>query len=268
MNKWSDLSVRAGSANVLAPLVIVAVLLGGPWFELLCASAGVVMALEWTNIAHGGNQKQFALHALAALAAVVLVSSLGVLQTAAVIFFIGLIAAVSGGLPRFWKSCGVAYVAFPILALMVLRSDPIWGFLALVWCFAIVWGADILAYFAGRTIGGPKLAPRLSPKKTWAGLFGAVFGACLVSLAFSYFVHLNAWPLVALAGVFAVLEQGGDILESAFKRAHDVKDSGNLIPGHGGVLDRVDGLMAVVLAAALVGYLHNPASVAAGLLVW
>jgi phosphatidate cytidylyltransferase len=191
-----------------------------------------------------------------------------VLQIAAIIFFIGLFAAALGRRPTFWKCCGVAYVAFPILALMILRNDPLWGFLALIWCFAIVWGADILAYFAGRTIGGPKLAPKLSPKKTWAGLGGAIFGACSVSLAFSYFVHLNAWPLVGLAALFAVIEQGGDIFESSFKRAHDVKDSGDLIPGHGGVLDRVDGLMAVVLAAAFVGYLHNPNNVAAGLLVW
>jgi phosphatidate cytidylyltransferase len=167
-----------------------------------------------------------------------------------------------------WKMLSLPYVALPTLALVVLRNDAQWGFQAIIWCAVIVWSADILAYFAGRTIGGPKLAPKLSPKKTWAGLGGAIAGAGLASAIFAGVLHLSVWPLVILAAVLAVVEQGGDILESALKRAYNVKDSGDLIPGHGGVLDRVDGLMAVVLAAFIVGYWHNAQSAADGLLRW
>ncbi|MDE2446973.1 MAG: phosphatidate cytidylyltransferase, partial [Alphaproteobacteria bacterium] len=113
-----------------------------------------------------------------------------------------------------------------------------------------------------------KLAPRVSPKKTWAGMVGAVVGAVAASLAFSYFVQVAFWPLGILAGAFAVVEQAGDIFESAFKRHYGVKDSGAAIPGHGGVLDRIDGLVAVLLAAVLVGFFRNPANPAAGLLLW
>jgi len=112
------------------------------------------------------------------------------------------------------------------------------------------------------------MAPKLSPKKTWAGMAGAIFGAVGASLLFSHFALVGFWPLAGFAALFAMLEQGGDIFESAFKRHYGVKDSGSLIPGHGGVLDRVDGLIAVVLVAAIVGFVHNPLSSAAGLLHW
>jgi phosphatidate cytidylyltransferase len=123
---------------------------------------------------------------------------------------------------------------------------------------ALVWATDTAAYIAGRGIGGPRLAPRISPNKTWAGLAGGVVGAALVGLVASLLRDAPAdvglpgemWRLVALSGVLALVEQAGDLVESAVKRHFGVKDSGNLIPGHGGVLDRVDGLIAVSLAVA------------------
>jgi phosphatidate cytidylyltransferase len=168
----------------------------------------------------------------------------------------------------FWKSIGVFYIGLPVLALSLLRDDTEFGLTAVVWCMVIVWSADVMAYFFGRIIGGPKLAPRISPKKTWAGMLGAMVGAVLASWLLTQYSHMNVWPLAGLAAAFALVEQGGDVFESAFKRHYGVKDSGHLIPGHGGVLDRIDGLITVVLIAAIIGFVHNPLSPAAGLLHW
>jgi phosphatidate cytidylyltransferase len=277
MSKWADLGVRSASAIVLAPVVVAAVWAGGTWYTAFIASLGVLMAWEWTNIVHNGDAKPFALHAIAATSAALLVpyaSILIVAFSAASLCLTAYPAKIeSAGLQPLqnnirWKALGVPYVAFPILALALLRRDPEWGVYALIWCIAIVWAADIAAYFAGRLIGGPKLAPKLSPKKTWAGMAGAVIGAALASFIFTSYFQSTHWPLAIFAALFAILEQGGDILESALKRQHNVKDSSNLIPGHGGILDRADGLIAVILAATLVGYLHNSQSAAQGLLLW
>ena len=267
-SKWSDLLVRSSSALILAPLVLGAVWAGGYWYSVFVILLGILIAREWTLIVHGGDSKQFLLHAAAALLAA---TAIGPIELGVIV----LLALVSVALvvlrqqPKsLWSFIGVPYVALPILALSVLRSDEFRGLQAIVWCLVIVWAADSLAYFAGRIIGGPKLAPKLSPKKTWAGMGGAIVGAALASLLCSKFFELSYSPLAMLAAQFAILEQGGDIFESALKRHYGVKDSGDLIPGHGGVLDRVDGLMIVVLAAALVGLLHNPDMPAAGLLRW
>jgi phosphatidate cytidylyltransferase len=277
MSKWADLGVRSGSAILLAPIVVSAVWAGGTWYTAFIVSLGVLMAWEWTNIAHNGDAKQFALHAIAANCAALLVPYASILIVALCIASLCLPALPTkietAGLQPMqrnlrWKALGVPYVAFPILALALLRQDPEWGVYALIWCIAIVWSADIAAYFAGRLIGGPKLAPKLSPKKTWAGMAGAVVGAALASFIFTSYFQSSHWPLAIFAALFAVLEQGGDILESALKRHHNVKDSSSLIPGHGGILDRVDGLIAVVLAATFVGFLHNSQSAALGLLFW
>ncbi len=133
----------------------------------------------------------------------------------------------------------------------------------------LVWSADTFAYFSGRIIGGPKLAPKISPKKTWAGMGGAAAGAAVVAAGFLLCGKASGIaPFVVFAVALAIVEQAGDILESALKRAHDIKDSGNLIPGHGGMLDRTDGLMAVFAAAALVGSLRNAVDPAAGVTYW
>ena len=134
----------------------------------------------------------------------------------------------------------------------------------------MVWAADTLAYFSGRIIGGPKLAPRISPKKTWAGLGGAMAGSALAALAVGLVLGVpGLWMLLVVAAVLAVVEQGGDLFKSAMKRHYGVKDSGRLIPGHGGVIDRVDGLVAVATAAALIGTLRDGlAHAGAGILVW
>jgi phosphatidate cytidylyltransferase len=265
--RWADLSVRAGSAIVLAPLVLAAIWMGGNWYYLLILLMGIMVAYEWSNIVHAGQAQQFFLMAAAVAAAVSPIEQkiFAIMILWAISILISVFLKTSNSV---WSYIGIPYVALPVLAFSHLRADADWGIQAIVWCLVIVWAADILAYFAGRIIGGPKLVPKLSPKKTWAGLGGAITGAGLASILFSYVWNLNYLPLALLAALFAVLEQGGDIFESSLKRAYGVKDSGNLIPGHGGVLDRVDGLVSVVLAAFIVGYLHNSGSAAAGLVHW
>jgi phosphatidate cytidylyltransferase len=265
-SKWADLGVRTASAVVLVPVVLGVVWLGSFWFTGLIVALGILMATEWVRIAYGNNKAQLLIHEVAAASLI-----MGSLKLSLLALLI--LTVISWFIQRkdhfnIFKLLGVFYIGLPILAFDVLRSDAAAGFLAVVWCMIIVWSADIMAYFFGRIIGGSKLAPRISPKKTWAGMLGAIVGAALASWAVSYFGEINVWPLALVAALFAILEQGGDIFESAFKRQFGVKDSGTLIPGHGGVLDRVDGLITVVTIAAIVGFLHNSLRPAAGLLLW
>ena len=271
---WGDLGIRTLSALVLVPVVIACIWLGGIWFQLFVLLLLTLVAREWVSIVHPGNLLQYVLHLASALFGTAFPTLFGV--GIAVLTILGL-ALVAGLLVRFgnskpskWSYLGVCYVGFPAIALILLRSDPHYGALALLWICFIVWSADILAYFAGRIIGGPRLAPVISPKKTWAGLCGAVAGSTLASIIFAYFTHLNGiFALAVLAGGLALVEQAGDLFESALKRFHGVKDSGNLIPGHGGVIDRVDGLMAVAVVAAFIGFFHeNGPGTAGGLLHW
>jgi len=261
---WRDLGIRTLSSAILIPAVLVDVWLGDAWFHLLVALLGVMMAHEWTNIVHERSSSQFALHAAAALCGAFLPLSHGwhmALGVIAVIWVLSLLLALAQHRRlSLWVVSGVAYIGLPAMAFVILRGENEAGMLAMMWLFAVVWAADICAYFAGRVIGGPKLAPRISPKKTWAGLWGAIAGAAAVGAAVAYGAGLADVILLGLlGGVLAVVEQMGDLFESALKRHYGVKDSGRLIPGHGGVLDRVDGLVAasLVLAAVVIvsGYI-------------
>jgi phosphatidate cytidylyltransferase len=274
VSKWSDLGVRALSAVILIPAVMLDVWVGGIWFHLFAALVGVLMAHEWVTIVHRQNQVQFALHAAAAMCGALLPLDAGIMGALGAIAIlaaasIALAAITEPGGPV-WRLLGVAYVGLPPVALVVLRNDAEWGVAAIIWVMVTVWAADSLAYFAGRIIGGPKLAPRLSPKKTWAGLGGAMAGSAIA--AFVLGVALGLAGLLALAffaALLAIVEQGGDLFKSAMKRHYGVKDSGNLIPGHGGVIDRVDGLVAVAAVAALIGVLRAGVEHAGGgILLW
>jgi phosphatidate cytidylyltransferase len=170
----------------------------------------------------------------------------------------------------FWSIIGVPYIGLSALALMILRGDPQFGLIAVYWLLFVVWGADTLAYFAGRLIGGPKLLPKISPKKTWAGLIGAIVGGVLCSALFATVAGLDTllW-FCGIGAILAIVEQAGDFFESALKRSVGVKDSSALIPGHGGMLDRVDGLVAAAAVAALIGCIRAGISAAGkGILLW
>jgi phosphatidate cytidylyltransferase len=158
-----------------------------------------------------------------------------------------------GGLRRpGWLALGFAYVLLAVLAAFWIRHDAQAGRLTFLWVLAVVWATDIFAFFAGRQFGGRKLAPAISPSKTWSGLAGGMTAAALASAIFTAWSPAG-WLALALWGaLFAMVAQIGDLAESAMKRRFGLKDSGHLIPGHGGILDRVDGLLAVLLGLATV----------------
>lgn len=272
-SKWRDLGVRSLAAAVMIPLALAVIWAGGRWFAVAIAAMGLMMAHEWCRMVHAGATIQRVLHA----AAVVLVAGLvtgdlswrlvpGVLMF---VWGVSIVAAWRAGRLTWWALAGVPYVAVPILALGLLRQGQ-WGLQAVLWIMVVVWAADIGAFFAGRIIGGPKLAPKISPKKTWAGLGGAVIAAMLFSLVMWRASGLENTPMaLSLGALMGIIEQMGDLFESAAKRRFGRKDSGNLIPGHGGILDRVDGLVAAAVAACLIGAAHAGSSaVAEGLLKW
>ena len=258
----SDLRVRVLAALALAPLVLLAAWAGGVWFGLLLLAGVVLMAREWTTIVHNGDVGQFALHVVAGVSGLLA----GALPHRAWLF-LALVALA--WLAALWLTAralrgfsvhhvaGPLYIAAAALALMTLRTTPTCGAYAIFFLFAVVWSADSLAYFAGRALGGPKFAPRISPKKTWSGFFGAVAGGAVAGALFALATGLPAGTLFLVGALLGGFEQFGDLYESAMKRRFGVKDSGTLIPGHGGILDRVDGLVAAAMLALVIGALAS-----------
>ncbi|WP_452027708.1 phosphatidate cytidylyltransferase [Azospirillum palustre] len=253
-SRAGDLKVRVLSALVMAPVVLGAVWAGGWVFHALIAFGSVIAVSEWTSIVPSARRLPARLMAtigiLVALMVQIVAGPAAGLGAAAA--FAVLTAIVGGGSDRGLLGFGVLYVAVGMAGLMWLRDLPDSGLSLFLFVLFAIWATDIGAYAAGRSIGGPKLAPRISPKKTWAGLIGgmaasALFG-WLVALAFG-----AARPDIALAvgAATAVVGQAGDLFESAVKRRYNVKDSGQLIPGHGGILDRIDGLLAAAPVLAL-----------------
>ena len=256
----SDLRTRVIAALALAPLVLLLAWVGGAWFGLLVFIGVLLMAREWVDIVHEGDAGQFVLHAIAGTSGLLAAA----LSDRAWLF---LFLAGLAWLASLWLTArarrgftvhhasGPVYIAAAALALMALRLSPTCGLYAIFFLFAVVWSADSLAYFAGRALGGPKFAPRISPKKTWSGFFGAVAGGALAGLLFAWITGAAAGPLFLVGAVLGGFEQLGDLFESAMKRRFGVKDSGTLIPGHGGILDRVDGLVAAAVLALVIGAL-------------
>jgi phosphatidate cytidylyltransferase len=161
--------------------------------------------------------------------------------------------------PVLWIGLGAAYLASPGLALIWLRGLPQVGLQVVIWLLAVVWATDIVAYLVGRAVGGPRLAPHISPGKTWSGLCGGVVAAALAGTVTAGVTGSERLLHAAgLGGLLAIVAQIGDLIESALKRRAGVKDSGSLIPGHGGVLDRLDGLMLAAPVLALLALALGP----------
>jgi phosphatidate cytidylyltransferase len=259
----SNLALRFLSAAVLLPITFGAAWLGGLWWTILVGAFAGAMAWEWSRIVTSNGSSAAGLFNMAGAAAIIATAGaveltyLGSATFALMVLALGagLAAVLARGERLGWLVLGVFYVGLPSMAIVWIRAEPD-GLAVLAWMLALVIAVDTGAYVAGRSIGGPKLAPRISPKKTWAGLAGGVAAALLIG-AISAF--LLGWshtvPLILISGVLAVVEQAGDLAESAFKRRFGVKDSSQLIPGHGGVLDRVDGLLAVSLVVGTAGWL-------------
>ena len=269
--RWGDLGLRVVSAAALIPVVLAALWAGGAWFLLLIAVVGVAMAYEWTTIVHARNATQFVLHAAAALSGAILVPNVGIPIALLVILLLLLLQSylVKGAKAGPWGYLGIPYIALPPVALMSLRADPQFGLAAVIWLFAVTWASDIGAYFVGRMIGGPKLIPAISPNKTWAGAVGAILISALVAALLAR-ILTGAVVMPALLGaVLSIVAQAGDLFKSLLKRRHGLKDSGDLIPGHGGVIDRVEGLVAAAVAASLIGALRSGSgAIGQGLLAW
>jgi phosphatidate cytidylyltransferase len=254
---------RVVSGIVLALAALAAVLVGGWLFTVLALVAIVAMADEWSRLVPdaGSGARLTALLAAAllpALAVLAMAAGDRSLALAALLPGAALAAAVAALLPGTAPdrvAGGVVYVGLPVVALVWLRNEVAGGALHVLWLFVVVWATDICAYFVGRTVGGPKLAPAISPGKTWSGLLGGMAGAGLlgglIALAFGAGFAFAATLGVALA----LVAQAGDLFESALKRRAGVKDSGHLIPGHGGLLDRIDGLVFAAPAFAAVVWL-------------
>ncbi len=215
---YSQVTVRIAAAMVMIPPVLACVHFGYPVFNIFVAVLVALMAWEWWRLVGTGKE---------------------------------------AGRPL-WMVFGVFYIGLPALALLWVRGDGDEGRNTIYWLFALVWAADTGAYVAGKLIGGPKLAPSISPNKTWAGLAGCVTSAALVGVAVAYLSKSGDYVILAvLSAAIGLVSQGGDLVESAIKRHFGVKDSSHLIPGHGGVLDRVDALLAAILVAALIKFAYG-----------
>jgi len=254
--KTGDLKTRVISALVMAPIVLGAVWAGGWVFRALIAVGAVIAISEWINMVPSARRLPAralsVAGVLAALAAQLIAGPWAGLGVA--IAFSLLTALGGGGSDRGLLGFGVFYVSVGIAGLMWLRDLPDNGLALFLFAMLAIWATDIGAYAAGRSIGGPKLAPRISPKKTWAGLIGGMAASALVGWLVALTVGA-AMPVLALlmGAVAAVVGQAGDLFESAVKRRYNVKDSGQLIPGHGGILDRIDGLL---VAAPVLAVFH------------
>jgi phosphatidate cytidylyltransferase len=278
----SDLPLRVGSALVLAPAAIGVTYLGGWTFALFWGAAAVVAMWEWTTLIAGRERRSVLMVGMVAVALAVLLAAIAAgaagairdlrLASSAIVLVMGMLALVviaPRGL-RLWAAAGVPYAAAMGLAPIVLRSDAEFGFIAMIFLFGVVWATDIAAYFVGRAVGGPKLAPQLSPNKTWSGSVGGVAGAVLAAVLVVNVGGAGAiWATIVIAIALSVLAQLGDLFESAVKRRFGAKDAGTLIPGHGGVMDRLDGFVAAAVLACLIGLAHGGSDApAGGLLIW
>lgn len=274
------LALRLGSALILAPLAVWGIWSGTPWLELLLGGAAAIMAWEWVRLCQGRPVPlQTAFQGLVIVAMVILANNC-CWDVAIGLMGLGTVTAYilsrwwdrsdietkpgrdtdSSDAPwssrhHFWTALGPVWIGLPCLAFLWLRQLPESGALLSLWLVATVWSTDIGAFFAGRTIGGPKLAPLISPKKTWAGLGGGVLSAMVVAVGakLAAFPQLGMGLAVGLAMGLSVVSQLGDLAESYVKRRFGVKDSSGLIPGHGGMLDRLDGFLAAAVAAGILG---------------
>ena len=278
----SELILRILSGLVLAPLAVGVAYLGGWAFVVFWGIAALLVLWEWCTLVAGGERSTVLLIAGAAvLFALLLASTSGPgaegshsvrLVAGATLLLMGMLATavLAPSDRRVWTAAGIPYAGLLGMAPIVLRNDAEYGFLAIVFLFAVVWATDIVAYFVGRAVGGPKLAPRISPKKTWSGAVGGTVAAIAAALALAILAGLPNLPALGLiAAAVSALSQGGDLFESALKRRFGAKDSSHLIPGHGGLMDRLDGFVAAAVLATLIGLIHGGVDEPArGLLVW
>jgi phosphatidate cytidylyltransferase len=268
----NNLALRILSAAMLAPLALFAAYRGGWLFVLFWGLAAIAVLWEWTTMVVGASYRLMFASCGGAVAMAGFVAWLGRPIVAILMVGLGGLAAAifAPDERRVWVTAGIAYAGALLLAPVFLRADDMFGFAVIVLLFAIVWTTDVVAYFAGRALGGPKLLPIVSPKKTWSGAIVGAIGAILVALfVASLFGSFNRTAIAVFAFILSVVSQCGDLFESWVKRKFGVKDSSHLIPGHGGVMDRLDGFWAAALVACVIGLARGGFDAPArGLLQW
>lgn len=265
-----ELQLRLASGAVVALVTAAAIYAGPVPFAFLVFLVAAAMSWEWGEIVRKeGFDTPGILHVASVAAAAVLTSlSMAGLGVAAVLVgAIAVSALLFGGGQAKLSSLGVLYTGLPVVALVWMRSDEALGLQAVVFVLAAVVATDIAAYATGRTFGGPKLMPSVSPGKTWSGLAGGVVAAAIAGGIFSLLAHTGAplW-LAFLAALLALTAQAGDLAESALKRSYGLKDASNLIPGHGGFMDRMDGIVTASVLAALIALMIDAYAPARALL--
>jgi phosphatidate cytidylyltransferase len=268
----SNLALRVLSAAILAPLALLVAYVGGWPFALFWGIAAIIVLWEWLTLVVGPSYRFMLSSCAAALAVAGLLAWFGKPVTAVWMIGLGALAAAifAPRERRLWVLGGTGYAGGMMLAPIFLRADDGYGFVAILFLFAIVWTTDIFGYFGGRAFGGPKLWPAVSPKKTWSGAVAGTIGATVVALlVVAPFGSFDRIAITAIALILSIVSQAGDLFESWVKRQFDAKDSSRLIPGHGGAMDRLDGFWAAATVACVIGLLRagldEPAH---GLLIW
>jgi phosphatidate cytidylyltransferase len=266
----ADLWPRVAAAVAMGIAALAAAWTGGVVFAGFWFIASAIVLWEWQRLIHQTRtfERVAAGVAVLAIAGLLALNQQGVCATAALLIGAAAVGWIADPSARIWAGVGMVYAGALVVSLALLRSSPGYGLAAILWLFAVVWGADVAAYFAGRLIGGPKLWPSVSPGKTWSGaIVGALAGAVLGLLMAAWTNRIDR--LFELGLATAIVSQFGDLFESALKRRFGVKDSSALIPGHGGLMDRLDGFIAASAFAALVAAVNTRGSyLASGLFQW
>jgi phosphatidate cytidylyltransferase len=261
----SDFALRLASGVAMGAVAAACTLAGTLSFDVLVVVVTLVLSWEWGRLVHGREADLvIAVHVTAAGMAAVLAAA-GFVGLGLLTLLIGAILALllSLGSNSLFSGLGVVYAGLPAVALIWLRSDSDLGLTAVIFLILIVIISDTAGFLAGRLLGGPRLWPRVSPNKTWAGVIGALAASSIAGALFSLAVaHGSPMRLATAGALLSMVAQAGDLIESAIKRRFGAKDASSLIPGHGGVMDRVDGLVAAATAVGLASFVidvHSPA---------
>lgn len=256
----AELGLRIVTAFLLGSISVALAWAGTLPFAALVLAVALILSWEWSQVVRGpGIDLPLAIQAAAAAGAIAL-AAFGFAALGVAILLIGtiIVLALEFGARPVLSAAGVLYAGLPAVALIWLRSSEPMGFYAVIFVMLVVAATDTAAFFCGRLIGGPRLAPSISPKKTWSGLLGGISAAGLTAGAFAYALGAPALPLAVVGVAMGLVAQAGDLAESSLKRAFHLKDASGLLPGHGGFMDRVDGLVPVAVLLALVLLFLDP----------